>query len=235
MDFAQGASPRPVSPPVVRSDGQRLDEANNLHFVWTLGEKLVFDEILGEGTYGTVRAARFGALRVAVKMPRKHQPLTAGEEDNQKQDLDRSPGALHDIAREYEILAHLSFHPNVVRPYTLLTDSNTGLGALVMELAEESLEVRLRREPRLCHSTLWSFVDQMLLGLASMHAKCILHGDLKPSNLLLFVGGRLCLSDFGLARKLTSDCTSAVGKHLYATSYRCVELLHAGDKKVRAV
>jgi serine/threonine protein kinase len=45
------------------------------------------------------------------------------------------------------------------------------------------------------------FLYQMLRGLADCHARCILHRDLKPQNLLIDqTHNYLKLADFGLAR-----------------------------------
>jgi serine/threonine protein kinase len=45
------------------------------------------------------------------------------------------------------------------------------------------------------------FLYQMLRGLADCHARCILHRDLKPQNLLIDqTNNYLKLADFGLAR-----------------------------------
>jgi len=47
---------------------------------------------------------------------------------------------------------------------------------------------------------------QLLEALAFAHSRRVAHLDVKPQNAILFAGGRLCLSDFGIARRLTRPC-----------------------------
>lgn len=48
-------------------------------------------------------------------------------------------------------------------------------------------------------------MQQLLSAVAYMHDRWIIHRDLKPSNLLMEASrGRLCVCDFGLARKYGS-------------------------------
>jgi hypothetical protein len=57
---------------------------------------------------------------------------------------------------------------------------------------------------KLAWSVMWSMVDQVLAGLAHAHARGVIHGDLKPSNIMLDLsttgrGPRACVLDLGLA------------------------------------
>ncbi|KAA6372108.1 MAG: putative CBL-interacting serine/threonine-protein kinase 19, partial [Streblomastix strix] len=48
----------------------------------------------------------------------------------------------------------------------------------------------------------WTFISQMASAIFQMHSNGVIHGDLKPSNVLLTRDRKIKLGDFGLARKL---------------------------------
>ena len=102
--------------------------------------------------------------------------------------------------KEARALAALD-HPCIVhaRDYGQLAD---GSPFLVMDLAvgvslHDLSHLKLRFE------LIWSIVDQILSAIAHAHARGIVHGDLKPSNVLVEeVAGnppRIHILDFGLA------------------------------------
>lgn len=67
----------------------------------------------------------------------------------------------------------------------------------------------------------------IMRGLAHLHAKRILHRDIKPNNIILFQDGTAKLSDFGLAKSLPADgqIESVRNWRPYATGfqpYECV-------------
>ncbi|KZT18079.1 kinase-like protein, partial [Neolentinus lepideus HHB14362 ss-1] len=50
-----------------------------------------------------------------------------------------------------------------------------------------------------------SLVCQVINGLSYLHDKNVVHGDVKPANILVNDEGRACLSDFGISRILDSE------------------------------
>src|SRR5690606_11471858 len=98
-------------------------------------------------------------------------------------------------------------HPSIVRArdYGVLSD---GAPYLVMDVVPgRSLHewiYRARTDGLLPFSVVWTTIDQVLSGLAHAHARGIIHGDLKPSNVLLHrppgdEPPRAYLLDLGLA------------------------------------
>jgi serine/threonine protein kinase/tetratricopeptide (TPR) repeat protein len=108
--------------------------------------------------------------------------------------------------QEARCLASLD-HPSIVqaRDFGILPD---GTPFLVMDVAPGRsllswLEIGAIPWPW-PYTVLWSFIDQVLAGLAHAHARGVIHGDLKPTNLMLDFPGpssipRVFLLDLGLA------------------------------------
>ncbi|GAA3450311.1 serine/threonine protein kinase [Dactylosporangium matsuzakiense] len=102
---------------------------------------------------------------------------------------------------EAELLAGLD-HPSVIRVKNLITEKS-GL-AIAMELvAGPDLRRRLRAEGPLPPAVAAEVVAQVADALAYVHGNGIVHGDVKPGNVLVPTdGGPVRLADFGVARRL---------------------------------
>jgi serine/threonine-protein kinase len=106
------------------------------------------------------------------------------------------PESLARFAREAEVVAKID-HPNVVGIYDFNV-SRAGIFYLVMELVEgHSLEAERNR----FGDVRWALplVTQLARALAAIHAREVIHRDVKPSNLLV-AHGQLKLADFGVAQ-----------------------------------
>ncbi len=100
--------------------------------------------------------------------------------------------------REAEALAELN-HPNVVSVYGRGVANE--LHFLVMEYVDgASLEHLLLDEVELNKTQQMHLVREICLGVGYLHANGVVHGDLKPANVLVGIEGSVKLTDFGLAR-----------------------------------
>lgn len=146
-------------------------------------------DVLGQGGMGTVyRAMRVDGdftMQVAVKVV--------------KRGMD-SDGVVRRFRRERQILARLG-HPNIAR---LLDGGVTsdGLPYLVMEFVEgKSLDAYCEEHDLSLRERLMLF-RSVCSALQYAHRNLIVHGDVKPSNILVTADGVPKLLDFGVAKLL---------------------------------
>ena len=111
--------------------------------------------------------------------------------------LAQDAAALTRFEREAKLLASLS-HPNILTLYDV--GSEAGVSFVVMELLQgENLQARIDRAPLPWPDSL-DVALAVADGLEAAHANTIVHGDLKPENIFVTVGGLVKIVDFGLAR-----------------------------------
>jgi eukaryotic-like serine/threonine-protein kinase len=104
-------------------------------------------------------------------------------------------------------------------------------------LTGETLAARLRRSASISIREGLTILRQLAAGLAAVHAAGIVHGDIKPNNIMLDGAGldmRLWITDFGLARAFTGE-TSLSGNELAAGTpdYMAPEV-HRGVERTQA-
>ncbi|WP_031484607.1 serine/threonine-protein kinase [Streptomyces bicolor] len=96
-------------------------------------------------------------------------------------------------------------HPHVLAPASWAADDDKVLFTMDL-VAGGSLVHLIGDYGPLPPSFVCTLLDQLLAGLAAVHAEGVVHRDIKPANLLLEATGtarpRLRLSDFGIAMRL---------------------------------
>ncbi len=157
---------------------------------------------IGRGATATVYLARDEALELPVALKVLH-PQLAGS---------RQSEALARFFRGARLAAGVR-HPGVVAIY----DVDEAARALAMEwIPGGTLRDRLRAHPGgLPPEEIAEVARGLLATLAYLHARGIVHGDLKPSNLLLRRPGELVLADFGAAALVGAGGESGGGTPLY--------------------
>jgi serine/threonine protein kinase len=91
-------------------------------------------------------------------------------------------------------------HPNVCTVYAI--DDSHGAPMIVMEyVAGETLAARIQTGA-LAPDAVAVLGRQIAAGLAAAHAAGVVHGDLKPANLMVTPNGTIKIMDFGLARRV---------------------------------
>ena len=152
-----------------------------------LASRYRIETIIGSGGLGIVYRAhdRVVGESVALKVLRPEVLALDG-------------AAAGRFAEELRVARRVS-HRNVVRVHDI--GDADGVTFLTMELVDGvSLQTLIATRGALPPAAVVSLARQLTRALAVMHAEGVVHGDLKPANLLLGPGGVLKVSDFGIAR-----------------------------------
>jgi tRNA A-37 threonylcarbamoyl transferase component Bud32 len=137
------------------------------------------------------------------------------------------------FVREARAAARLS-HSNVVQVF------DQGSDGPVLYLAMEYLPGRTLRDVLTARGALTpresvSVLEPVLGALAAAHRAGIVHGDVKPENVILTDDGRIKVADFGLARAISAPISvTASGELLGTVGYLAPELVSHGVADARA-
>jgi serine/threonine protein kinase len=134
------------------------------------------------------------------------------------------------IRRECSVLASLN-HPNVAQLYDAGW-SDSGLPYLAMEVVDGQPIDRFCIERKLDVRARVRLFVEVLRAVAFAHARLVVHRDLKPANVLVTVEGRVKLLDFGIAKVLTNDETSADESELTRSGGRPITLAYAAPEQL---
>lgn len=126
-------------------------------------------------------------------------------------DKDRAgPTALMRFLSEAEVAATLK-HPAIVQIHDLGGQDNHPY--LIMEyLAGGSLSDRLQNPDSLDARVIVEWLIPVCRGIAEAHARGIVHRDLKPANILFTEDGQPKVTDFGIAKRLSSELTATLSQ-----------------------
>jgi serine/threonine-protein kinase Stk1 len=160
-----------------------------------LGGRYMLENILGIGGMGVVYRATdtmlhaFGAARYALAVK-----MVSSQSDNPSE-------AEKLLFTEYEIGAQLK-HPNLVAIRHFDVCRQRQKAFLVMDWLEGLLLEELLYRQRVPGAIAIHLARQLVDAVAYCHHHGVIHGDIKPSNLIVSPDNHLTLFDFGISRWL---------------------------------
>jgi len=112
-------------------------------------------------------------------------------------------------------------HPNIVTVYDFGEDE--GVLYLAMEFLEgKSLQDLVEEQSVLAVETIVPMYEQVCSALDHAHAHKIIHRDIKPANIMILDSGLVKVTDFGIAKMLSTGMTQA-GQILGTPNYMSPE------------
>ena len=109
-------------------------------------------------------------------------------------------------------------HPNIVNVFDVGDDN--GVYYIVMELIEGiTLKEYISKKGKLSVKEATSIAIQVSMGLEAAHSHGIVHRDVKPQNIIISKDGKVKVTDFGIAKAVTSNTvsTNAMGSVHYTS------------------
>uniref|UniRef100_A0A1D1YUU5 non-specific serine/threonine protein kinase n=1 Tax=Anthurium amnicola TaxID=1678845 RepID=A0A1D1YUU5_9ARAE len=167
------------------------------------GNKMVNEYVreckIGSGSYGKVvlyRSIKDGK-QCAIKVFHKSHLM--------KLRVAPSETAMSDVLREVSIMKMLD-HPNIVNLIEVIDDPNTDHFYMVLEYVEGKWVCEGAGPPGgIGESTSRRYLRDIVAGLMYLHAHNIVHGDIKPDNLLVTSSGKVKIGDFSVSQVFEDD------------------------------
>jgi tRNA A-37 threonylcarbamoyl transferase component Bud32 len=158
----------------------------------------------------TVFLAQDTVLRRRVALKRLHTSADARE--------------LARLRREALVGASLN-HRNLVAVYDVYGEDDGQLVIVMEYVAGETLRQTIRSVGAIPPRRALEILEQLAAGLDAIHARGIVHRDVKPANVLLGTGGEVKLADLGIAAAPDRTQTTAGAELAGTFSYMAPEQL----------
>src|SRR6266851_5436043 len=170
--------------------------------------------LLGAGGMGQVYRAEDTTLKRVVAIKRMAPQWQFDERDRQR------------FLKEAQRASALN-HPNIAAIYDVMEDKGQIL--LVMEYIE-GVTLRQRMKEPISIEEFLDIAIQCAEGLGAAHDQRIVHGDIKPENIMFTPAKRVKILDFGVAKRFAhldaNDATESLTASLSGTpAYMAPEVL----------
>uniref|UniRef100_A0A0C9SA08 non-specific serine/threonine protein kinase n=1 Tax=Wollemia nobilis TaxID=56998 RepID=A0A0C9SA08_9CONI len=193
------------------------------------GNKMINEYVreckIGTGSYGKVvlhRSTKDGK-RYAIKAFHKSRLS--------KLRVAPSETAMTDVLREVSIMKKLD-HPNIVNLVEVIDDPDTDHFYMVMEYVEGRWICEGSGPPGgIGEATARRYFRDVVAGLMYLHSHNIVHGDIKPENLLVDSNGRVKIGDFSVSRSFednNDELRRSPGTPVFTAPECCLGLTYHG-------
>ncbi|WJX50250.1 Glutamate receptor ionotropic, kainate 1 [Trifolium repens] len=154
---------------------------------------------IGSGSYGKVALYR-------SSVDGKHYAIKAFHKSHLlKLRVAPSETAMTDVLREVFIMKMLQ-HPNIVNLIEVIDDPESDNFYMVLEYVEDKWVCDgSGRACALGEETARRYLRDIVSGLMYLHAHNIVHGDIKPDNLLITRHGTVKIGDFSVSQAFEDD------------------------------
>ncbi|MER5971613.1 serine/threonine-protein kinase [Streptomyces sp. NPDC002055] len=176
-------------------------------------------ERIGRGGMGTVWRAEDEMLGRHVALKKLHVAPHQTDEER---------ATLYERTRREARSAARITHPNVVVVHDVVDDG--GLPCIVMEyVPSRTLSEVLKEDGPQAPDEVARIGRGMIAALRAAHDAGVLHRDVKPGNVLLSRGGRVVLTDFGIAMASGTSTLTKTGELVGSVDYVAPERVRGGS------
>lgn len=155
--------------------------------------------LIGQGSFGSVYLALHAITGELLAVKQVETPSPGANSANDA----RKKGMIDALKREISLLRDLQ-HPNIVQ-YLGCSSSADHLNIFLEYVPGGSVQTMLNSYGALREPLVRSFVRQIVTGLAYLHARDIIHRDIKGANILVDNKGGIKISDFGISKKIEAS------------------------------
>ncbi|GLT66948.1 hypothetical protein SLA2020_392880 [Shorea laevis] len=193
------------------------------------GNKMVNEYVrerkIGSGSYGKVALYR-------SSIDGKNYAIKAFHKSHlSKVRVAPSETAMSDVYREVLIMKSLE-HPNIVNLVEVIDDLNTDHFYMVLEYVEGKWVCEGFGDTRgIGEDTARKYLRDIVSGLMYLHAHNIVHGDIKPDNLLITSAGTVKIGDFSVSQVVEDgddELRRSPGTPVFTAPECCLGLTYHG-------
>lgn len=187
---------------VIEEDGEEEDEQLTSFLKPDAWENIPYmrGKLIGQGSFGSVYLALHATTAEIMAVKQVELPSTEGTAADAKKNT-----MVEALKREIGLLRELK-HKNIVQYLGSSSESET-LNIFLEYVPGGSITKMLADWGHLNETIIRKYVGQILVGLAFLHSKDIIHRDIKGANILIDTKGTVKISDFGISKRVQDSKT----------------------------